>query len=107
MTPLSAVQDWKAPKSVTEIRSFLGLAGYYKKFIRDFAKFAIPLMHLTKKNQAFMWDEDCEDSFTKLKKALTSAPVLVLPGRAKPFTVYTDACRTVLRKLLIQEGRVA
>ena len=58
-----AVQDWKAPRNATEVRSFLGLAGFYRKFIRDFAKISTPLTRLTKKNLAFAWDLDCEFAF--------------------------------------------
>lgn len=103
---VTVVQDWKAPKSISEVRNFLGLAGYYIKLIRDFAKISAPLTRLTKKNKAFVWDVDCEDSFTKLKRHLTSAPVLVLPNGAKPFIVYTDACGTGLEALSMQEGRI-
>ena len=85
---VETILEWKQPKTPTEVHSFLGLAGYYRKFIRDFAKISALLTCLTKKNMTFMWDVDCEDSFTMLKRALTSAPVLVLPDGAKPFTVY-------------------
>ena len=101
-----AIQDWKVPKNVTEVRSFLGLAGYYRKFIKDFAKISAPLTRLTKKNLVFAWDVDCDDAFRRLKRALTTAPVLVLPDGSKPFTVYTDACGTGLGAVLMQEGRV-
>ena len=71
-----AVQDWKTPKNATEVRSFLGLAGFYRKFIRDFAKISAPLTRLKKKNLVFHWDLDCEFAFQRLKRALTTAPVL-------------------------------
>ena len=101
-----AVQDWKTPRNATEVRSFLGLAGFYRKFIRDFAKISAPLTRLTKKNLVFNWDFDCELAFQHLKRALTTAPVLTLPDGSKMFTVYTDACRTGLGDVLMQEGRV-
>ena len=101
-----AIQDWKVPKNATEVRSFLGLAGYYRKFIKDFAKISAPLTRLTKKNLVFMWDVDCDDAFQRLKRALTTSPVLVLPDGSKPFTVYTDACGTGLGAVLMQEGSV-
>ena len=101
-----ANQDWKVPKNATEVRSFLGLAGYYRKFIKDFAKISAPLTRLTKKNLVFSWDVDCDDAFRLLKRTLTTAPVLVLPDGSKPFTVYTDACGTGLGAVLMQEGRV-
>ena len=87
------------------MRSFLGLAGYYRKFIKDFAKISAPLTRLTKKNLAFAWDIECEIAFQRLKRALTTAPVLALPDGGKMFTVYTDACGTGLGAVLMQEGK--
>ena len=95
-----AVQDWKAPN--TEVRSFLGLVGYYRKFIRDFAQFR----HHSRALLRRIWGMDCEDSFMKHKRALTSAPVLVLPDGAMPSTLYTDACGAGLGAVLMEEGRV-
>lgn len=73
------------------MRSFLGLAGYYKRFIAGFSKIAAPLTRLTRKNVSFTWDEKCEDSFNELKKKLTSAPVLALPEPGGRYMVYIDA----------------
>ena len=100
-----AIQDWKTPKNATEVRSFLGLAGYYRKFIKDVAKISAPLTRSTNKNLNFSWDVDCDDAFQRLKRALTTAPVLFLLDGSKTFTVYTDACRTGLGAVLMQEGR--
>ena len=86
------VLQWKTPKSVTEIRSFLGLAGYYKRFIEGFSKLELTLTKLTCKGKAFVWDSRCEESFTEMKKRLMSAPVLTLPNPGEPFVVYCDAC---------------
>ncbi|MCI80298.1 retrotransposon protein putative Ty3-gypsy subclass, partial [Trifolium medium] len=72
---VEAVQDWGTPESVTEIRSILGLAGYYRRFIEGFSKIALSLTQLTRKSQAFVWDEKCEKSFQELKRRLTSALV--------------------------------
>ncbi|MCI46590.1 RNA-directed DNA polymerase (Reverse transcriptase), partial [Trifolium medium] len=69
------VLQWSTPESVSEIRSFLGLTGYYRRFIEGFSKLAMPLIQLTRKNQAFVWDKSCEESFQELKKRLTTAPV--------------------------------
>ena len=67
--------QWETPKSATEIRSFLGLSSYYRRFIKGFSKLALPLTNLTCKGRAFVWDVMCEESFTELKKRLTSAPI--------------------------------
>src|SRR5659263_165402 len=73
-----AVQEWKRPESVTEIRSFLGLAGYYRRFIEKFSVLAAPLTRLTKKDIQFVWCDKCEESFQELKRRLTTAPVLTI-----------------------------
>ena len=75
---VEAILNWKSPTSVTEIRSFLGLAGYYRKFVEGFSKIATPLTRLTKKEEPFLWSEACQQSFDELKRRLTSAPVLTL-----------------------------
>ncbi|XP_019056456.1 PREDICTED: uncharacterized protein LOC109116101 [Tarenaya hassleriana] len=74
--------DWKTPTNATEIQSFLGLAGYYRRFIEGFAKLAKTMTKLMGKNVHFEWTEDCEMSFMELKKRLTTAPILVLPRPA-------------------------
>jgi len=89
---VQAVLLWEQPKNITEIRSFLGLAGYYRKFIEGFSKLALHLTKLTRKGQPFEWKEACEFSFQELKKKLTSAPVLILLDPTKNFEVYCDAC---------------
>jgi hypothetical protein len=71
------------PTTASEIQSFLGLAGYYRRFIKDFSKIAKPIMKLLEKNKAFEWTAECQASFEKLRKRLTSAPVLVLPDLTK------------------------
>src|SRR4051812_21726381 len=75
---VSAVTEWETPKSVKEIRSFLGLAGYYRRFIENFSKVAKPMTELLKKDKKFAWSEGCELSFQELKKRLVTAPVLCL-----------------------------
>ncbi|XP_074378512.1 putative mitochondrial protein AtMg00860 [Apium graveolens] len=82
---IEVVMDWERPKTVTEIRSFLGLAGYYRKFIQDFSKIASPLTNLMRKDIKFIWSDECEQSFSELKKRLTSAPVLALPEGTEGF----------------------
>src|SRR3954466_10709657 len=88
---VEAVVAWKQPSTVTEIRSFLGLAGYYRRFIADFSRLAAPLTRLTRKGVAFIWSKDCEKSFTELKRRLTTAPVLIIPEPGLGYTVYCDA----------------
>ncbi|WVZ97925.1 hypothetical protein U9M48_043425 [Paspalum notatum var. saurae] len=100
------VLNWKQPETVTEIRSFLGLAGYYRRFIKDFSKTAKPMTSLTKKNTKYVWSPNCEEAFQTLKKLLTSAPVLAQPDVTKLFDVYCDASGNGLGCVLMQEGRV-
>ena len=100
------VLQWETPKSATEIRSFLGLAGYYRRFIEGFSKLSLPLTKLTCKGRAFVWDVQCEESSTELKKRLTSAPILALPNPGEPFVVYCDASKMGLGGVLMQNGKV-
>jgi hypothetical protein len=100
------VLNWKPPINVSEIRSFLGLASYYRRFIERFSKLAKPMTALLEKNAKFMWSEKCQANFEELKKRLTTAPVLVLPDLNKPFSIYYDASRLGLGCVLMQEGRV-
>ena len=93
--------QWLRLTNVIEIRSFLGLAGYYRKFIKDFSKIAAPLTRLTRKQEKFVWNEACEQSFQKLKECLTSAPVLSLPEETELFIVYCDASRIGLGCVLM------
>ncbi|WVZ75692.1 hypothetical protein U9M48_023727 [Paspalum notatum var. saurae] len=100
------VLNWKQPQTMTEIRSFLSLVGYYRRFIKDFSKIAKPMTALTQKNAKFAWSPKCEEAFGTLKKLLTSAPVLAQPDITKPFDVYCDASGSGLGCVLMQEGRV-
>jgi hypothetical protein len=103
---VEAVLKWKQPENITEIRSFLGLAGYYRRFIQNFSRIAYPLTQLTKKGIPFKWDQACEASFQLLKDKLTSAPVLTLPIEGEEFEVYTDASGTGLGCVLMQQRKV-
>ncbi|GAU51265.1 hypothetical protein TSUD_412520 [Trifolium subterraneum] len=85
---VEAVLNWERPRTVSEIRSFLGLAGYYRRFILGFSEITLPLTRLTRKGAAFVWDELCENSFNLLKQKLTSAPVLVIPDPDKKHHLY-------------------
>ncbi|XP_073138213.1 uncharacterized protein [Henckelia pumila] len=80
---VQAVKEWSVPRNESEIRSFLGLAGYYRKFIKGFSSIVVPLTALTKKSAKFVWRPECQESFDVLKKALTSAPVLAMPSGKK------------------------
>jgi hypothetical protein len=82
------VMDWKPPKSVHQIHSFLGLAGYYHRFILDFSMITKPMTELLKKGIKFLWSEACEKAFHTLRQHLTSAPVLVQPDNSKPCEVF-------------------
>ena len=88
---ISAVKDFPVPKKVKDIRSFLGLANYYRRFIKDFMKIAKPLTQLLHKNVKFQWTEACQTAFDILKSALVSAPILCYPDFTKPFDLYIDA----------------
>jgi hypothetical protein len=90
----SKVQDvlsWKTPASVSDISSFLGLAGYYRRFIEGFSKINKPMTELLEKDKQFRWTPACESSFQELKKRLTTALVLVMPNMEKSFSIYCDA----------------
>ncbi|GJR63470.1 reverse transcriptase domain-containing protein [Tanacetum coccineum] len=103
---IEAVKNWKAPESPTEIRSFLGLAGYYRRFIENFSKIAKPLTLLTQKNKDYVWGEDQEKAFQILKEKLCNAPVLTLPDGPNDFVVYCDASHQGFGCVLMQRGKV-
>jgi hypothetical protein len=103
---VTAVANSKRPTTVTEIRNFLGLTGYYRRFIEGFSKIAKPMTKLLQKDHDFDWTPACERSFCELKRRLTTAPVLILPDIHKDFTIYCDASRRGLGCVLMQEGRV-
>ena len=88
---IEAVMNWERPKTPTEVRSFMGLAGYYQRFVKDFSKIATPLTKLTRKNEKYVWNDKCEESFQELKQRLVTAPVLVLPDKQGNFVIYSDA----------------
>jgi hypothetical protein len=103
---VKAVLNWMPPATISEIQSFLGLAGYYRRIIKDFSKIAKPMTKLQEKNKAFEWTKECQDSFEELKKRLSSSPVLVLPDLTKKFDIYCDASHQGLGCVLMQEGQV-
>ncbi|KAA3483679.1 reverse transcriptase [Gossypium australe] len=103
---IEAVLDWKPPKSVAEVRSFLGLAGYYRRFVEGFSSIAAPLTKLLRKEVPFVWTDRQQESFEKLKRVLTEALALIQPEAGKDFVVYCDASHTGLGCVLMQDGKV-
>ncbi|XP_027932731.1 uncharacterized protein LOC114188336 [Vigna unguiculata] len=102
---VDAVVKWESPKSTTEIRSFVGLAIYYRRFIEGFSKIVTPLTQLIQKDQPFTWMDKCEESFQNLKRRLMSAPILVILDVGKLFEVYCDASHIGLGCVLMQEKK--
>ena len=103
---IEVVVNWKPPKNVSKVRSFLGLVGYYKKFVEGFSKIAAPLTKLTRKDVKYDWVDTCQQSFEELKGRLTLAPVLALPNGRYGFMVYSDASRQGLGCVLMQNDKV-
>ena len=103
---IEAVRDWHTPKNVTEIRSFLGLAGYYRRFVKDFSKIARPMTNLMKKDKKFEWTEECEGAFQTLKERLTTAPILTLPDNTSEYLAYSDASKNGLGCVLMQDRKL-
>jgi hypothetical protein len=103
---VESVTKWEQSLNVTDVRSFFGMAGYYRRFIENFSKIAKPMTELLNNSTKFEWSEACEKSFQELKKRLTTAPVLTLPDIKKDFVVYCDASRQGLGCVLMQEGKV-
>ncbi|KAD3336908.1 hypothetical protein E3N88_32427 [Mikania micrantha] len=88
---IEAIKNWDTPKTPTEIRSFLCLAGYYRRFISNFSRIALPLTNLTQKSEPFVWEQKQEDAFQTLKQKLCDAPILSFPEGCDDFVVYCDA----------------
>jgi hypothetical protein len=103
---IEAIIEWSAPKKVTEVRSFMGLDGYYIRFIVGFSRIANPITSLQRKEKKFQWTEECERSFQRLKQLLTSPPILRIANPNEDFMVCTDACKEGLGGVLSQNGFV-
>lgn len=101
---IEAVKNWPRPASVSEVRSFLGLASYYRRFVEGFSKIAVPLTEFTRKSVRFNWSEKCEASFQELKQWLITAPVLSLPKENGKFVVYCDVSKLGLGGVFMQDG---
>jgi hypothetical protein len=100
------ILNWKPPTTVHQVRSFLGMAGYYRRFIPDFSKTSKPITELLRNDVKFVWSLECEKAFQTLKKLLTTAPVLAQPDIEKLFDVYCDTSGTGIGCVVMQEGRV-
>ena len=103
---VEAILNWERPMTVTKIRSFLGLAGYYRRFVKDFSQIALPLTKLTRKDASFEWMPECEQSFQDIKERLTMAPMLTLLDPHGLFEVYCDASKKGLGCVLMQNKNV-
>jgi hypothetical protein len=103
---VKGVLDWKPPMSVSEVQSFLGLVGYYQRFISNFSKITKPITELLKKWNKYVWSDACDEAFKNLKKLFTTSPVVAQPDTDKPFDVYYDASGTGLGGVLMQEGQM-
>jgi len=88
---VEAIREWLAPRNVAEVRSFMGLVGYYRRFIAGFLRIDHPITSLQKKENKFQWTEECERSFQRLKQLLTSDPILRMADLNEDFIVFTDA----------------
>ncbi|GJS76638.1 putative reverse transcriptase domain-containing protein [Tanacetum coccineum] len=103
---LEAVKNWASPTTPTEVRQFLGLAGYYQRFIEGFLKIAKSLTELTQKNKKYIWGENQESAFQLLKQKLCAAPILALPEGNDDFVIYCDASLQGLGAVLMQREKV-
>lgn len=100
---VAAVREWPVPRNQTEVQSFVGLASYYRRFVKGFADIARPLHQLVEKGKRFQWTDDCQRAFDQLKASLITAPVLAYPDPSKPFILDTDARGVGVGAVLSQE----
>ena len=100
---VSSVQQWPQPKNVGDVRSFLGLANFYRRFVRDYSRIALPLTELTKDAVSWQWGAEQQRAFDDLKAALCSPPVLLIPDQSKPFVLNCDACKYAIGATLQQD----
>ncbi|GJR22439.1 putative reverse transcriptase domain-containing protein [Tanacetum coccineum] len=103
---IKAIKNWAAPTTPTEVRQFLGLAGYYRRFIKDFSLISKPLTKLTQKNKPYVWGDDEEEAFQTLKLKLCSAPILSLPEGSEDFVVYCDTSLKGFEDVLMQREKL-
>ena len=103
---IEVIIEWKPPRNVTKVRSFLRLASYYRSFVKRFSMTTTPMTRLLQKNVKFEWSEKSQASFEKLKAFLTKAPVLTQPTYSKEYVIFCDASLNGLGCVLMQEGKV-
>ena len=103
---VEVVMSWERPKSVFEMRSFLGLARYYIRFIEDFSRLVAPITRLNRKEVKFEWNDLCEKAFQELKRRLTTTPILIVLEMGQRYTMYCDALKDGLGCVLMQSVRV-
>lgn len=102
---VKVILNWKTPMNVNKVRSFLGLADYYRRFIQDFSRIARPLTQLTKKNEKIHWTEECDNNFKEIKQRLVSVPILTIPDGLEGFVIYTITSKNGLGYVLIQHKK--
>ena len=103
---IEVIIEWKPPRNVMEVRSFLGLVGYYRRFVKGFSMTAVSMTRLLQKNVRFEWSEKCQVSFEKLKSFLIEASVLTQPTYGKEYVIFSDSSLNGLGCVLMQEGKV-
>jgi hypothetical protein len=101
---IAAMVAWPRPTNISELRGFLGLIRYYRKFVQNYGNIAQPLTNMLKKNQ-FGWHEAIEDVFLALKQAMTTTPIMAMPNFNKAFTIETDASGDGIGAVLVQQGK--
>jgi hypothetical protein len=103
-TKVEAIMEWPAPMNVPEVHLFMGLEGYYRRFVEGFLKIANPIMELQKKNKKFVWTEKCAEGFQRLKELLMTTLILKVPEMDTDFLVCTDTSKEGLCRVLMQDG---
>ena len=106
LVKIKAVMNWKPPRNVTEVRSFLGLAGYYRRYVQGFSVITSSLTRLLQKRVKFEWDDKCQSNFEMVKEILVEASVLIRPTSGRDYTMYSDASRIGLGCVLMRDGKV-